>query len=293
MRTAWLRQSGSLGSDPRDYQIAALSLLLLYGLFQLDFQVSIAQIGVTLASTLIFQFLCSRAVHLARVEFKSAMISGLSLCLLLRTNHLWLVPAAAALAIGTKFFIRLKGGHLFNPTNIAIVALLIVASDKAWVSPGQWGNFAFFAFLMLCLGSLVVTRAARADVTVAFLIFHCGILFARSAWLNEPLAIPFHRIQNGALLLFAFFMISDPKTTPESRPGRIIFAFLVALGGAYVQFKLFRQNGLLWSLAFCSLATPLLNFLFPGARYSWAAPRAHSSQSNTIPQNPIYEPARA
>jgi len=64
-------------------------------------------------------------------------------------------------------------------------------------------------------------------------------------------------------------MISDPKTTPDSRAGRLVFAALVALGAYYVQFRLFRTNGLLWSLALCSLVVPVLDRLLPGARYAW------------------------
>ena len=79
----------------------------------------------------------------------------------------------------------------------------------------------------------MVNRAARSDVTLAFLVFYLALVVGRSLWLGEPLAIPLHRLQSGALLLFAFFMISDPKTTPDSRAGRILFAALVALGRWY------------------------------------------------------------
>ena len=82
------------------------------------------------------------------------------------------------------------------------------------MSPGQWGSVAFFAFLMACLGGVVVNRASRSDVTYAFIVFYCALLFGRSCYLGEPFAIPLHRLQGGALLLFTFFMISDPKTTP-------------------------------------------------------------------------------
>ena len=85
------------------------------------------------------------------------------------------------------------------------------------------------------------------------------------------MAIPLHRLQNGALLIFAFFMISDPRTTPDSRAGRILFATLVAVGGAYVQFGLFRTNGLLWSLAAFSPLVPVLDRVLPGSRYHWTA----------------------
>ena len=113
-----------------------------------------------------------------------------------------------------------------------------------------------------CLGGLVIHRAMRSDVTYAFLLSYAAILFGRAAWLGDPWAIPLKQLQSGALLLFAFFMISDPKTTPDSRVGRILFALLVAGAAAAVQFVLYRTNGLLWALALCSLATPLSTISF-------------------------------
>ena len=66
-------------------------------------------------------------------------------------------------------------------------------------------------------------------------------------------------------------MISDPRTTPDSRAGRVLFAALVAFGGWYVQFRLFRTNGLLWSLAGFSLMVPLIDRVLPGSKYTWRA----------------------
>jgi Na+-translocating ferredoxin:NAD+ oxidoreductase RnfD subunit len=83
------------------------------------------------------------------------------------------------------------------------------------------------------------------------------------------MTIPLHRLQNGALLLFTFFMISDPRTTPDSRAGRLVFAALVALGGWWWQFRQFGTNGQLWSLAVCSMLTPLLDWLLPGPKHRW------------------------
>ena len=255
--------------DPRLYQIAALAGLLIYGLGWLDFEISALQAAVTLAGVLGTQWGCSRLWKEERFDPRSALISGLSLCLLLRTNHLGLALGAAVVTIASKFLLRWRGKHLFNPTNLGLVAMMLATDHGVWVSPGQWGNVAFFAFLMVCLGGLVVMRAARSDVTLAFLACYLGLVLGRTLWLGDPLTIPLHRLQSGALLLFAFFMISDPKTTPDSRAGRILFAVLVAWGAWYVQFRLFRTNGLLWSLAGFSCAVPLIDWLLPGVRYSW------------------------
>jgi len=262
-------------ADPRLYQICTLASLLVYGIGWLDFDVTPGRVVLLLATSLATQALGDRIAG-TRLPFRSsarsALISGLSLCLLLRTNSAGLAAIAAMLTIGSKFVVRVRGKHIFNPTNGGIVAMLLL-TNQVWVSPGQWGAPAFFAFLMACAGSLVVNRAARSDVTYAFIAFYGALLFGRSLYLGEPLPIPLHRLESGALLLFAFFMISDPKTTPDSRVGRVLFAALVAFGAWYVQFRLFRTNGLLWSLAVCSMAVPLLDRIIPGARYAWLRPR--------------------
>jgi enediyne biosynthesis protein E5 len=254
--------------DPRLYQIAVLALLLAYGALALDFDVRPLQCGTILATALGVQLACSRAAGLPRFDPRSALISALSLCLLLRTNDLWAAAAAATVAIGSKFVVRVRGKHLFNPTNIALV-LLIACTDRVWVSPGQWGSVAYFAFLVACLGGLVVTRASRADVTVAFAAAYAALLVARSTWLGEPMAIPVHRLENGALVIFTFFMISDPRTTPDSRAGRFAFGAIVALVACYIQFRLYRTNALLWSLACCAPLVPLLDVVLPGRRHAW------------------------
>lgn len=255
--------------DPRYYQITALTLLLLYGCIWLRFDIGLPQIALTLVTALVTQFLCGRFHKLKTFDPRSALISGLSLCLLLRTNSFALVAVTAAAAVGEKFFLRWNGKHIFNPTNFGLALVILCSDGCAWVSPGQWGSVAFFGFLMVCIGGLVVNRAGRSDVTLSFLFFYLALIFGRSLWLGEPLAIPVHRLESGALLLFAFFMISDPKTTPDSRVGRILFALLVAYGGWYVQFRMFRTNGLLWSLILVSLLTPLIDWLLPGERYTW------------------------
>ena len=254
--------------DPRIYQIVTLASLLGYGVFWLDFEVQAAMAVAILATALMTQLACTWLTGGDRFDPRSALISALSLCLLLRTGSLGLAMLTAVLAIASKFVVRVRDKHIFNPTNGALVAMMLVTGE-VWVSPGQWGSGLVFAFLLAAAGGLVVNRAARADVTLTFLACWAGLLVARSLWLGEPLAIPVHRLQNGALVLFAFFMISDPKTTPDSCAGRLLFAALVALGAYAVQFTLFRTNGLLWSLAVCSLAVPAIDRLLPGRPYQW------------------------
>jgi Na+-transporting NADH:ubiquinone oxidoreductase subunit NqrB len=266
-------------ADPRLYQIGTLASLLVYGMGWLGFDITPERVILLLATALATQWACDRLTG-ATVPFKSsarsALISGLSLCLLLRTNHADLAVLAATVTIAGKFLLRVNGKHVFNPTNGGMVAMLLL-TDQVWVSPGQWGAAAVLAFLLACAGFLVVNRAARSDGTGAFIVFYCALLVGRSLYLGEPMTIPLHRLESGALLLFTFFMISDPKTTPDSRAGRVLFAALVALGAWYVQFRLFRTNGLLWSLAACSTIVPLIDRILPGPRYAWTSAQPKSN----------------
>ncbi|MFQ5580028.1 MAG: RnfABCDGE type electron transport complex subunit D [Nitrospiria bacterium] len=254
--------------DPRIYQVTVLSALLLYGIGFLSFDLSFSRMAAIVGTALLTQWICTRISRLPGFDPRSPMTSALSLCLLLRTDQTALAVLAAILTIASKFILRWNGKHIFNPTNFGIM-VMISMTHGVWVSPGQWGSTAFFGFFMASLGGFVIYRSSRSDITYAFMAFYLAILFSRTFWLGEPVWIPLHRLQNGGFLLFSFFMISDPKTTPDSRIGRILFAFLIAVGAGFVHFYLYRPNGLLWSLVFSSMTTPLIDRLFPGGKYTW------------------------
>ncbi len=245
-------------ADPRHFQILSLGLLLAWGTGALGFPVAAAQIAVTFVTALVTQWLAGRLLAGIAFEPRSALVSALSLCLLLRVEHLALAGAAAALAIVSKFLLRVRGTHLFNPTAFAI-AVTVCASDGAWVSPGQWGHAALTGLAFAGLGLMVLTRARRLDIALAFLAAWAAALVLRAAWYHDPIAIPLHQLGNGALLLFAFFMITDPRTTPASRAGRVVFATAVAGAGAAIQFGLYRADGLILALALCAPLTPLID----------------------------------
>ncbi len=218
--------------DPRYYQIAVLTSLVCFGVVMLDIGIRWQYAIVIVATALLVQYLGTLYARLPRFDPLSPLITSLSLTLLLRSDAIEFAAAAAAIAIGSKFLIRTRSKHIFNPANIALVSLML-ASDEVWVSSGQWGSAAIGAFALACLGFLVLTRARRAETTIGFLMLYGALLFGRALWLGDPMAIPLHQLQSGALLIFAFFMISDPKTTPDSATGRLLFASLVAVRRVY------------------------------------------------------------
>lgn len=270
--------------DARVLQVGALLGLLGYGFFEQEFDITPLQVIFSLLTTilteLIFYLITDSKVKHARQEqlpiysllrgFRpySALISGISLCLLFRTNHLIIAVVAGFISIASKYLIRLNGKHIFNPTALGIFAS-IQFTGQAWLEPGQWGESTYLLFLIFCVGNLVVFGARRNDITLAFLGAYGLLAFGWAGWLEDPLNIPIHQVSNGAFLLFSFFMISDPKTTPNSRVGRILFACSVAVIAFYLRHFLYRPNFLIPALIYCSLLQPVIDCFLPHHKYNW------------------------
>ncbi len=254
-------------ADPRLLQILVLSSLALYGAFGLELEIRPFHAAVTVVVALLTEA-AGRRLRGEAFDPRSPLITALSLTLLLRTASPGVAALGALFAVGSKFLIRARGGHVFNPANFALVALLLT-TDRAWVSSGQWGHVALLSLLLVGAGQLVIQRAQRGDVTWTFLATWSALLLARAAWLGDPLAIPWHQLQNGALLVFAFFMISDPRTTPRSRAGRSVFAVAVAVAGFVLVYGHYEPNGLLFALAGTAPLVPLLDRWLPGPVYLW------------------------
>jgi len=261
---AWL-------SDARHFQIGALATLLALNMAWLDFGARPLPSLLAIAATLGAQVTCSQLWRLPRLDLRSPLITGFSLSLLLRTDDPALMAVAGVIAIVAKFAIRIDGKHLWNPAAIAIVTLLF-ATDRVWISPGQWGASIWFAALLAFFAILVLQASRRTDIALFFLGAHAALLLARAEWLGDPLAIPLHQLENGALLLFAFFMISDPRTAPDSRLGRLVLALAVALLAHWLAFFQQLRPALPVALVAVSLLTPALDRLLPAERFQWSKP---------------------
>ncbi len=269
--------------DPRWYQVFVLSLLLGFGILVLDFGIHWQNAVAIFAMAQVTQFLASHLIARIPYDPLSALITSYSLTLLLRTDVIAVAMLAAVIAIGSKFLVRVRGKHVFNPANVALVSLMLL-SDHAWISSGQWGSATIGALALACLGMLVLTRARRAETTIAFISAWAALLFGRALWLGDPLTIPLHQVQNGALLIFAFFMISDPKTSPDAAPGRILYGALVAAVAYAIQFVLYEPNAPILALIICAPVVPLIDFMLGGRSYRWKRPAADTA----VPVKGVY-----
>jgi Na+-transporting NADH:ubiquinone oxidoreductase subunit NqrB len=268
-----------LAADARHFQIATLASLLVLHVTWFDLGATPFQAAVTITAALATQYAFCRLPGAAAFDWRSPLITGLSLSLLLRTQEPALWALAAVLGIGSKFLLRLDGKHFFNPATFGIVALLLLSPD-VWVSPGQWGRSTWLVLLLVCAGGLVLQRAERADTAIAFLGCYTGLLCWRAWSLGDPVAIPLNQLQSGALLLFSFFMITDPRSTPDRRLGRVLFAASVALLAYWLQFRWQLRPALFYALAALSPLTPLIDRLLPAARFTWRREPRRNSRSH-------------
>jgi len=260
----------SLWSDARHLQIMALASLLTINFAMIDFGAGLMASGCAVAVSLTTQVVCSRLMRIP-LDLRSPLITGLSLSLLLRAEEPWLHAMAGVIAISSKFLLRIDGKHIFNPAGFAIVVLLLLLTG-VWISPGQWGSNIWFAALIGFFAIMVLHAARRSDIAIYFLLSYAALLIARAVWLGDPLAIPLHQLQSGSLLIFTFFMISDPRTSPDSRLGRFLFAFAVAGVAHYLAFFMQIRPALYIALMALSPATVVIDRVLPAPRFSWLTP---------------------
>jgi Na+-transporting NADH:ubiquinone oxidoreductase subunit NqrB len=248
-----------------------MASLLMAGVWFRDFSLKPAQIALTFSAGLLTQAFFLHTFHLQQRGFLSGIITCFGLCLLLRSSNLWVHPTVAVLAISSKFLIRPFDAHLFNPANLGVI-LGLTLFPQTWVTTGQWGADLTTASWLIAAGFFVANNAQRLDISAYFLIFYASLFLGiRVFWYGYSLEVFLHQFQNGALLLFTFFMITDPLTIPRHRTGRLIHAALVAILAYIWQYVLYYNQGIIWGLFFATFLVPLWNHLFSAPSYQWQA----------------------
>ncbi len=272
-------QSGKLMLDPRYFQVFFQAFFLAYGIFCLEWSADWLHYLSSVGGCLLFTWLAESIRHrrpmalIGETGFMSwgfsVLISAMSLCLLLKTNHWYTSILASLLTVSSKYVFRIAHKHIFNPSAFGIVATILLSND-AWLSPGQWGNDAIILFTVLTLGTIVVTRVQKLDVSLAFLLTYIGLLYWRQVIvLGWPMDHFIHSISSGSLLLFTFFMISDPRTSPRHPMARIGWAMGIAVLSFYLAVFQWKYNTSIWVLVAAAPLVPLLDRLFKASDFQW------------------------
>jgi Na+-transporting NADH:ubiquinone oxidoreductase subunit NqrB len=274
--------------DARDYQILFLSLFLALGIATRDWSLRPLFIVVTILSCLLTQWLLyavttnSSPLALPSFSFlRSALITSLGLSLLLRADHWTTMAIAGFVAIASKFIFKVGDKHFFNPANFGIISALVITPD-AWVSPGQWGEEWWYGLLFAGAGGLILKKVGRWDTTAAFLFTYGGLEAVRNVWLGWTWDVYFHRLMSGSLLLFALFMVTDPRSIPNARVGRIIWAMAIASLTFVLRNYFFLPTAVFWALFALAPLTILVDTFWLAPNFQWVGLDIPSLQLSQI-----------
>jgi len=274
--------SNFMSKDARNYQILSLFLFLVLGIGTRDWTLKPELMAVIFITCLITQVLLSWItlsskvqIHLASLSsseiFKglpSAVITSLGLCLLLRSDSYSTMILAGFSAISSKFIFRIGDKHWFNPANFGIIAALLFTSD-AWVSPGQWGDEVWYALIFLGMGGIVLKRVGRWDTSATFFLSYAGLELLRNLYLGWSLDVLAHRLMSGSLLLFAMFMITDPRSIPNAKTARLIWAVAIAFLTFVLRNYFFMPEAVFIALFALSPLTVFLDYFYKAPRFTW------------------------
>lgn len=277
--------------DVRDYQISFLSLFLFLGVATRDWTLQPQLILVVIITCLVTQWLLASLVEYTKNSsdfsrslvinpiaiittpqvlnsLRSALITALGLSLLLRSNSESTMIIASVAAISSKFLLRRHNKHFFNPANFGIIIALLI-TNNAWISPGQWGTDWWYLLLFAGLGGIILKQVGRWDTSVAFLLTYSSLEAVRNFWLGWSWDVWQHQLMSGSLLLFALFMLTDPRSIPNSQISRLVWSLIIAITTVILQDYFYLSTAIFWALFIVSPLTIVLDAVWSAPRFSW------------------------
>jgi Na+-transporting NADH:ubiquinone oxidoreductase subunit NqrB len=266
--------------DPR-YLIAGLiTLVLLVAQLRYHMFGGYARLGVALGVCVATEAVLSWFDRGRVVNLQSAYISGLSLTLLTRPqgNALWPFAIGAFLAISSKYVLRYRDQHLWNPTNFAISALLLAAPSKVAVLSHQFGNDLATNLVIWAFGLLIAKRVGVLHITLTYVASFLVLNGLRALALGQPLFPELAPITGPMYQLFVFFMITDPRTVVKGRRRQMAVAVVIALTETI--FRLMSDRGVPMPIAF-SADPALLSLAIVGPLAKWRDVRRASVRAGS------------
>lgn len=263
--------------DARIYQIVFLSSFLFLGINSRAWTLKPELILLTFLSCILTQIFFSyneqfiqeqKTEILVNSSWQSSLITALGLSLLLRANNPLTMILAGTLAIASKFLFKVQEKHFFNPANFGIITTLTLTKD-AWITPSQWGNDWWYLLLFIATGLMILKKVGRWDTSAVFLLVYTTLQAIRNYWLGWDLPVLEHKLMTGSLLVFAFFMLTDPRSIPNARISRIIWAAIIAILAFILQEYFYINNAIFWSLFIISPLTIALDYIWQMPRFQW------------------------
>jgi Na+-translocating ferredoxin:NAD+ oxidoreductase RnfD subunit len=259
-RSLWARL-GAL--DPRYLISFLITLILVVGEARYGILGGYDRLALALGVCVVSELVLARLAGGRGAALQSAYITGISLALLLkpRAGLLWPFALGAFLAIASKYVLRYRGQHLWNPSNFAISLLLLLAPGSVAILSHQWGNHLATNAVIWAFGLVIAARVGVLHVTLTYVVSYVLLAAGRSLVDGTPPLAELAPITGPMYQLFIFFMVTDPRTTVGSRRGRILVAALVAVVEAAIRIAADHHVA---ALSLLYLAPPILALAIVG-----------------------------
>lgn len=218
------------GIDSRFVMPILITVILLVGQMSFGILESYPQTLTAIGVSIIFEIVLSYATRGQFPHLASAYISGISVGILTRSPDIyWTFALCAAISIMSKYVIRYKGRHIWNPSNFGISIMLLTAPFAYSTLSIQWGNNLWSNLVIWTLGSIIIYRLRRFHITVTYVAAFVFFSYIRSLYTGHPFLAELAPITGAMYQLFIFFMITDPATTVRSsKRAQMFVAFMVA-----------------------------------------------------------------
>jgi Na+-translocating ferredoxin:NAD+ oxidoreductase RnfD subunit len=215
--------------DNRYIAPAFITCILLVGHLSFGILESYPKTLLAIGTSIALELALGRIFFHKWVHPASAYISGISVGILVRSPAFWPYALCAAISITSKYVLRVKGRHIWNPSNFGISVMLFLAAETVATLSIQWGNYLVPMLVIWALGSVIIWRLHRFHITGIYVASFIAFAFLRSWMTGSPWQSEIAPITGPMYQLFIFFMITDPKTTVRTKRGQILVVFLVAL----------------------------------------------------------------
>lgn len=253
-------------TDPRVTLSVFLTLYTVLGQTVLYFNRDLTQLVLCVVTCCLADMLLAWPFTRAVIFPISAYITGLSIGILLESYDVRVFVLASLWGIASKYFIRDRQGHFFNPSNFGIVAALALCHGLATVAPGsQWGGKAWIPMVILVFGTTMMTRVRRIDLVGAWLIGYVVMGLLRVVLGQGGIVFALGPMLSGEFALFTFSMMPDPKTSPHTSKGRVLWGAGIAITDGVLRYLEVRYSMFFALFAFCA-ALPAFRKIFGGSR---------------------------
>jgi hypothetical protein len=219
---------GLLTLDNRFLAPVLITGILLAGQLGFGILESYTRTALAIAASIGMELVLGRLFYGRWPHLASAYISGISVGILIRSPAFWPYALCSLISITSKYAIRWRGRHLWNPSNLGVSAMLFLAPATVASLSVQWGNAIWPMLVIWLLGAIIIWRLKRFHICAAYVLSFFAFSFVRSIMTGEPWLAEVAPITGPMYQLFVFFMITDPKTTVRSKRGQIIVAVAVA-----------------------------------------------------------------